>query len=139
MSAPKTKNQEMLDDQFLLACENGDVDLASKLLADGAAVDTRNSLNETALHLAVKSGSAKIVSFLVNDLGIGTEPKDSYGRTPLHWAAQQGNMPIVEVLLMARADVEAKDEAGMEAKVYAEMSGHRDLVRLFSIVRASRK
>ncbi len=136
MSKPK---ENELNDSFLLACENADLTLARSTLAKGADVSSRNNSGETALHLAVKSGDVRMVEFMINEMRINVEICDAYGRTPLHWAAQQGNMPIVEALLLAHAHVEAKDDMGVEPKIYAEMAGHRNLVRIFSLVRASRK
>lgn len=80
-----------------------------------------------------------MVQYAINDLRITTDVRDSFGRTPLHWSAQQGNVPITEILLLSHADIEAKDDSGVEPKIYAEMAGHRDLVKIFSLVRANRK
>lgn len=139
MTGKRTKSKDSLDDLFLLACENADRTLARELLANGAEANAQNSSGETALHLAVKSGDTKMVEFALNELRISINARDAFGRTPLHWAAQSGNVPIAEALLLARANIEAKDEMGVEPKIYAEMAGHRELVKIFSLVRQSRK
>lgn len=139
MKSKSTNPHDSLNEQFLLACENADVALAQKMLSEGAEIKAQNSSGETALHLAVKSGNQRMVSFALNDLRIPTSVRDAFGRTPLHWAAQQGNVPIAEALLLAHANIEAKDDMGVEPKIYAEMSGHRELVKIFSLVRTSRR
>lgn len=128
--------QNQLDDCFLLACENGDLEQARIALSEGARSNARSTAGETAIHLAVKSGSVKMVTFLTHDLRLDVDEKDAYGRTPLHWAAQQGNVSIAEVLLLNHAKVDATDDTGVEPKIYAEMAGHRDLVKIFSLVRS---
>lgn len=139
MKVKKEPDIEALNERFLLACENGDITLARSTLAEGADSTARNSAGETALHLAVKSGSAEMVEFVLQEARITPNVRDTFGRTSLHWAAQQGNIPICETLLLAHANIEAKDDMGVEPKIYAEMAGHRDLVKIFNLVRQSRK
>lgn len=134
----KLSIQNQLNEGFLLACENGDLQQARVALSEGAHADARSTAGETAIHLAVKSGSVKMVTFLTHDLRLNVDEKDAYGRTPLHWAAQQGNVPIAEVLLLNHAKVDATDDTGVEPKIYAEMAGHRDLVKIFSLVRSAK-
>lgn len=137
---PREQNPNLsLNEHFLLACENANVALARELLAEGADRNARNASGESALHLAVKSGDARVVEYTVRDLGLSTQAADSFGRTPLHWAAQQGNMQIVEVLLLAQADLDARDDLGIDPQVYAEKSGHSDIVKVFNLVRAARR
>lgn len=128
-----------LNEHFLMACENADLNLARTVLAEGADRNARNHAGESALHLAVKSGDPRIVEFVVQDLGVSTQISDAFGRTPLHWAAQQGNLPVSETLLLAQADIDARDDLGIDAQVYAEKAGHRELVKIFNLVRASRR
>lgn len=130
---------DSLNERFLLACENADINLARKMRAAGAELESTNDAGETAVHLAVKSGDRKMVEFVLTELHLNTNTRDAFGRTPLHWAAQQGNALIVEILLLANADIAAKDDMGVEPKIYAEMAGHRDLVKIFNLVRTSRK
>ncbi|MCH2546839.1 MAG: ankyrin repeat domain-containing protein [Alphaproteobacteria bacterium] len=139
MNYKVTKTDENLNDRFLLACENADIEAARNALSEGAESTAANNGGETALHLSVKSGNKQMVQFALNDLRIPTNVRDNFGRTPLHWSAQQGNVPITEALLLAHANVESKDDMGVEPKIYAEMAGHQELVKIFSLVRISRK
>ncbi len=128
-------DKSALNDHFLIACENGDIDLARQALENGAESDCYNSVHESAVHLAVKSGSEKMVQYLTHELRLNPDSRDSFGRTPLHWAAQQGNVPVAEALLMAHARISAKDDNGVEPKIYAELAGHNVLVRMLSSIR----
>ena len=139
MTSLTPKHQDLINERFLLACENADMYLLHDALSEGADVESRNQAGETALHLAVKSGNSEIVSFLIHQHRLNPDLRDTFGRTALHWAAQQGNVPIVEVLLLAHASIGAKDDMGVEPKIYAEMAGHRELVKIFTLVRGSRK
>ena len=133
------KSSATSNERFLLACENADIALARKMLTEGAELASVNDAGETAVHLAVKSGDRKVVEFVLMELHLDANARDAFGRTPLHWAAQQGNVPIVEILLLSHANIEAKDDMGVEPKIYAEMAGHRNLVKIFNLVRTSRK
>lgn len=132
-------SQESINGRFLLACENADITLARKMLDKGAENEARNDAGESALHLAVKSGNLLITEFIVNEMRVSPNVRDAFGRTPLHWAAQMGNVEICELLLLAHANIEAKDDMGVEPKIYAEMGGHRKLVKVFNLVRNSRR
>lgn len=133
------KDQMQANERYLLACENADIKLLIAAIGSGADIETRNESGETALHLAVKSGDNSIVEHLIHKYRMNVDVRDAFGRTPLHWAAQQGNVPIVETLLLAHASIGAKDDMGVEPKIYAEMAGHRDLVKIFTLVRGARK
>lgn len=128
-----------VNERFLLASENADIALARTTLEEGAENDVRNDAGETALHLAVKSGHLGMVEFIINEVRISPNVRDAFGRTPLHWAAQMGNLEISEALLLAHADIAAKDDMGVEPKIYAEMANHRALVKMFNLVRKARR
>lgn len=135
----KVSETDELDEMFLTACENGDVQQARHLFETGAHKICRNTLGESALHLAVNSGNNLMVEYLIKDAMMDTNIRDSFGRTPLHWAAQQGQEVICETLLLSGADISAKDNMGLEPKIYAETSGHKSLAAIFNLVRSSRK
>lgn len=138
----QTKNSSQIDainERFLLACENGDLPLAHKMRDKGASSEARNSVGESAIHLAVKSGDVRLVDFVLQEMQTTPNLRDAFGRTALHWAAQQGNVAICESLLFYHVSVDAKDDMGVEAKIYAEMGGHRDIVKMFNLVRRQQK
>lgn len=139
MTTRNSTQIESVNERFLLACENGDLPLARKMRDKGAEHETRNTVGETAIHLAVKSGDVRLVDFVLQEMRVNPNLRDAFGRTALHWAAQQGNLEICESLLMYHANVEAKDDMGVEPKIYAEMGGHRKIVKMFNLVRGQQR
>lgn len=135
MASKHITELESVNERFLLACENGDLPLARKMRDKGAEHEVRNTVGESAIHLAVKSGDVRLVDFVLQEMRVNPNLRDAFGRTALHWAAQQGNVEICESLLMYHANVEAKDDMGVEPKIYAEMGGHRKIVKMFNLVR----
>jgi ankyrin repeat protein len=135
MTSKHITELESVNERFLLACENGDLPLARKMRDKGAEHEVRNTVGESAIHLAVKSGDVRLVDFVLQEMRVNPNLRDAFGRTALHWAAQQGNVDICESLLMYHANVEAKDDMGVEPKIYAEMGGHRKIVKMFNLVR----
>lgn len=130
---------ETVNERFLLACENGDLALARRMQDKGAEHEARNTVGESAIHLAVKSGDVRLVDFVLQEMRVNPNLRDAFGRTALHWAAQQGSVDICESLLMYHANVEAKDDMGVEPKIYAEMGGHRKIVKMFNLVRSQQR
>lgn len=124
---------------FLAACENADKAMARQAVRQGARVDVKNAVGETALHLAVKSGSADMVRFVAEELTVNINSKDAYGRTPLHWAAQKGDAYMVEALILAGANIHAKDNKDLTVRTYADMEGHRGIVNLLSLVAQAKR
>ncbi|XP_021936634.1 ankyrin repeat and death domain-containing protein 1A-like isoform X5 [Zootermopsis nevadensis] len=53
-----------------------------------------------------------------------------YGRAPIHWASSRGNTDIVEMLIAAKCDIEAKDKYGMRPILMAAWHGHKDAVQM---------
>merc|ERR1711865_12693 len=49
---------------------------------------------------------------------------DTKGRSPLHHAAENGHTEVVRLLVVAGADVEAKDQLGRTALMYCAWYGH---------------
>lgn len=80
----------------------GLTDTVKALLEFGADPDERNSLGETALHVAVRKNHSQVVEILamVSDVNA----KNIYGMTPLHWACLLGYSSIVEILVAYGAD-----------------------------------
>jgi ankyrin repeat protein len=65
------------------------------------------------LHILCVNGLPIITASLLEDSKIespGMNATDIYGRSPLIWAARKGYTEVIEVLLKAGANIEAKDE-----------------------------
>ncbi|KAG8350127.1 hypothetical protein FVEN_g11709 [Fusarium venenatum] len=81
----------------------------------------------TGLHLACLFGLSYAVDTLLT-LEHNPELKDIYGYTPLYYAAQNGHKAVVELLLAARADVNAADN-GWTALYAAATRGYLEVVK----------
>src|SRR5262245_5225331 len=90
---------------LLEAAENGDRIAVSRLLDEGAGVDTRAVDGTTALHWAVRADRLDTVRLLLES-GADAAAADRYGVTPLYLAAENGNAAIIAALLDAGADVQ---------------------------------
>ncbi|MBM3618616.1 MAG: ankyrin repeat domain-containing protein, partial [Alphaproteobacteria bacterium] len=64
----KTDNVNLLNDQFLLACENANIPMARDMVRQGANTEAVNTAGESALHLAVRSGNTWVVNYLLEEL-----------------------------------------------------------------------
>jgi ankyrin repeat protein len=95
----------------------GDVALCAAILEDADPFLTRRILGErdlwgcNVLHLAAASGSAEIVSMLVERGGSGVRVNavDAWDQTPLHFAARAGSVEVCKILIDRGAVLDALD------------------------------
>ncbi|MGW1958397.1 ankyrin repeat domain-containing protein [Streptomyces sp. NPDC001920] len=121
-----------MTDQLACAAGNGDVNLVTQLLGDGAEVDTPSSEGRTALDLAACAGHTGVVRVL---LAAGADPQQKAGEydesTPLCLAAMHGHRAVVQVLLEAGATTGAQGRMRSTPLVLAATtteSGHPQTV-----------
>jgi ankyrin repeat protein len=89
------------------AARHGHLEVARGLIANGASVDVRDTLQRTPLHLAVQNED--MIRFLVN-VGADVNATDALANTPLHLAVRfQGE---VSVLLELGALVNPRNTLG---------------------------
>jgi ankyrin repeat protein len=129
---------------FLLLCDAGDGDairaLTVRLTAEERAslALIENTAKETVLHVLAKRTEkspatphrADIASFLLTVCsGLRLEAPDERGFTPLHWAALKGDLALVQVLLSAEADVNAREQTTGWSPLHCAVSeGHCDIM-----------
>ena len=97
---------------FLLACQYGQLDAATILLARGASLTATTRDGQTPLHLAAMSAAARLVQSLLRHKP-SLEAQNSYGGTPLSqalWSAAHGSHPerylgVLEALAEAGAQI----------------------------------
>jgi hypothetical protein len=89
------------------AARHGHIEVARGLIANGASVEVRDTLQRTPLHLAVDNEA--MIRFLVG-VGADVNATDVLGNTPLHLAVRfQGE---VDVLLALGARVNPRNTLG---------------------------
>lgn len=130
-----TQNEQRL----ITACENGDLTLAERMIELGVDPQVRSSHGESLLHLAVRSGNTAMIRYVLDELHLDPNVRDSFGRTPLHWATMQNNVDAVEVLLLARANINAKDDKDISVLIYAETGHSLEIIKIFRMVLNARR
>jgi len=87
------------------------------------------------IHDAAGRGDlAKVKTLLKGKPGL-VSSKNDYGQTPLHYAAH-GHKDVAELLLIDKAEVDAKDKAGYTPLYVAAQEGHKDVVELLLAYKA---
>jgi ankyrin repeat protein len=114
---------------LIAAAENGDRIAVSKLLDQGAAVDTRAVDGTTALHWAARADRLDTVLLLLES-GADARAADRYGVTPLYLAAENGSTAVIAALLDAGAEVDLLAPIGETALMTAARTGVVDAVAL---------
>jgi len=123
VSSPAPK-QHSLDDQLVLASNNGSENEVHQLLENGADVNSRATFNAgstyriTPLMNAVVGGNLAVVKLLVKsnaDLNL----QDSNGMTALIHAVIHKNAAIVKHLVESGANIDIQDNETLNALFYA--------------------
>jgi len=97
--------------------------VADSLVAGGAQVDSPDTARRrTLLHLYAAHEEIQAVAWLLNN-GASVSARTLDGRMPLHLAADRNNgTKVIEQLLEAGADINARDEVGNTPLFYAKQS-----------------
>jgi ankyrin repeat protein len=84
MSRPEQQELDDYDNDVARAIRSNDLPRLRELLDEGRSFGGYNRNMETQLHLACRRGDLEIVEFLICDIGVNVEIRDSLGRTALH-------------------------------------------------------
>ena len=97
---------------LLDAAWTGQTEIADYLIAHGADVNARHAeAGATPLQYAVLTGRAKMTRLLLTaGASLGSEYRD--GQSLLHVAAARGYVPVIDLLVEAKADMQALDANG---------------------------
>jgi F-box protein 11 len=77
-----------------VACANGDLNLVTKLLDDGADVNDKNSMGVTPLHASAFAANLKLAQLLISR-GADQMQGDESEMAPIHYAAAEGAIDLV--------------------------------------------
>lgn len=80
------------------------------------------------IHDAAANGDLERVRALLKDDPDLVLSKDDKGYTPLHWAAKNGHTDVARLLLVNKAEINAKTNIGWTPLHEAADGGHKDLV-----------
>jgi uncharacterized protein len=115
--------------RLLTSARNDDAAGIERALRDGAAVDSRNRLGESALIIALKRNRPDLARVLIA-AGANVNQPAINGVTPLMAAAYAGEVEIARSLLDKGADPAALDRLQKNAMTYAAGGGRTEVVRL---------
>jgi ankyrin repeat protein len=126
--APSDENLS-LNARFLMAARNADAAALSRSLQEGAAVNSRNRLGDSALIILLKKNRADLAQ-LVLDSGSDVNQPAINGLTALMAASYNGQTAMARQLLVKGADPRASDRLEKNAMTYAAGEGHTEIVSL---------
>jgi len=111
------------------AARSGDAAATESLCeSNPLAVNSRDRLSRTPLHLAAWAGHVEVVRCLCkHKADVGAAAMDD--TAAIHFASQKGHIEVVRELLAAGATVKAKNRKGFTALHFAAQNSHLDLVK----------
>ena len=124
-----------VNSRLLVFARNSDAAGVERSLKEGANVNSRNRIGETALVIALKKEDPKPddlrIAQLMLEAGTDVNLAAVNGITPLMAAAWSGRTGIAAQLLAKGAKVEAVDRLMKNAMIYASGEGRTEVVKLF--------
>lgn len=118
------------------AAERGFRSVVEVLLAHGAKINALTSNKVTPLHFAVVNGFRSVAELLLDkgadvNLSAGNifTGRANYSGPALQIAAARGDLPLVEMLLSRKANIEQEGDGGMTSLQTAAYSGHLEVAR----------
>ncbi|CAF1146844.1 unnamed protein product [Adineta ricciae] len=115
---------------LLLSCARGHYSCAEYLLANGADPNARRLTGASPLYFASSYHHTRIVELLLNKHKAVVDLSTFDGSAPLHVACENGFADIVQLLISAQANVNAKMNDGTTAVMLACQNGHLPVVQL---------
>ena len=112
---------------LMAAVNNGFLELASILIAEGADVDAKAASGHSALLIAIAKQSVPMANLLLNN-GSDVDVSDDSGLTPLMYAID--DVELVKLLLDNDADVNLQDNDGRTALTLASEYENDEIVEL---------
>jgi uncharacterized protein len=103
------------------------IDLATKLLDQGASVDARDRLGARPLSHAARSGHLQMVEFLLAH-GAPIDARNLAGATALYFAAEGSHISIAQRLIERGADVKLTGRSGISPIAAAAYAGNDVIV-----------
>lgn len=114
-------------DDFFAAVRQDDDKVVQALLQRGFDVNTPDPKGETALLMAARQSSLKVMAVLLSWPGLKAEVRSAQDESPLMLAALKGLTAVCERLIELGADV---NKPGWAPLHYAATRGHLDIMQL---------
>jgi ankyrin repeat protein len=121
---------------LMFAALQGGAQITEYLIKQGADVNARNDIGQTALMIAALGGHKAIIDQLVL-AGADVRAVDKDNLNAVAWAASRGDFPeVISLLVVYGTDYNARDAAGLTALMRAAMLGHADSAAMLLTVGA---
>jgi ankyrin repeat protein len=128
--APQKNKPGKSINEFLLACENGDLETVEKMIEeDESYIRVKNRFGDFPLHKAVWSLNEKLVEFLISKKA-DVNCKDRKFFTPLHKAVMKRADKIVAMLIENGAEVNTLARGSVSPLFTASINGSASIVKL---------
>ena len=114
---------------LLWSCSSGSLDVAKLLVRAGAGVCVADNDGDTCLMIAGSNGHTETVRYLLCLPEVEMDGANNCGRTALHGAVKWEHADVVQVLIDAGADIEARTNSGWPALFIASASGELVIVK----------
>ena len=112
------------------ACTNGSARFVELLLNAGAHANTPVGTGETPLMTCARTGNADAVRMLLVHGATVNAREPHQNQSAVMWAAAEQHANIVQVLIEAKADLQAHTKSGFTALHFAARAGDMESVRL---------
>ena len=113
-----------------LACRSGSLAVVKMLVKAGAKVCVKGRNGDTCLFSTAARGHTETVRYLVGLKDVDVNRKADERCSALHAAVEHKHAAVVEVLIDAGADIEAKDHMGHSSLHFACRSGSLAIVKM---------
>lgn len=114
---------EVTTKSFLKAAEDGNLQVAKRLLELGVNLEVRDERNWTALVAASAKGLNDMV-LMLTESGAKKDARDMKGYTALHWAAYNGHSGVAKILLEHDLNPNLTCKTGWTPLMLAAARGH---------------
>ncbi|WP_425413956.1 ankyrin repeat domain-containing protein [Paenibacillus terrigena] len=123
-----TKDVARMNNQLILAAEQGNTEAVLQWLEQGANIDARDSQGRTAILAATHRNHPETVQALI-EAGANIHIQDNQLDNPFLYAGAEGLLDIVKLLIDAGADPAITNRYGGVALIPASEHGYVEVVR----------
>ena len=116
-----------------LSCKRGYVRIVRTILKTNSVdINARTNIGDTPLSLAAKHGDNNVVLVLLSDSQCLVDTKGQDGYTALHYSCRYGHVYIVKILVMKKANFNARTDSGDTPLTLAAINKHDNVVHALS-------
>jgi ankyrin repeat domain-containing protein 50 len=120
-----------LNSRFISASSAGDLNLVKALLSQGAEINGKDIIGETALHWSALECHLDVVEFLTTQPGIQKNQRDTSGDVPVGLAAASGCLDAVK-FLARQTDLNATNHTGESPLFLSASMGRTEVAKFLS-------